>query len=256
MRSILGLKFRFLVCGLSLLAGTEQLASGAYSPAVFQEAIDSYRMGEFSHAALLFGQIAGEKPASGTLLNLGNAQWQSGQSGAAVLAWEQARWLDPFNGAAAGNLRFARKVAQLESPELAWDEVVSTWLPVNWWAWITGLSFWFAVGIGTVPGILRFRRSAWQQALAAVALAIFLLTLPAHFGVNSRSRIAFVLEKNAPLRLTATEESQYLTRLQAGEPVRLERTRGNYLLIRTTRALGWVRRDQLGLICPLAPEAR
>jgi hypothetical protein len=127
---------------------------------------------------------------------------------------------------------------------------VSTWLPVNWWAWIAGLTFWLAVGAGTLPGILRWRKAAWQQAVAALALAVFLLSLPAQLGVDTRSRIGFVLLKDTPLRLTATHEAQFVTRLSAGDPARLERVRGNFLLIRTSRAVGWVEKDQFGLICP------
>jgi len=224
---------------------------GASPSELFQEATESYRAGDIGHAALLFRESARARPSSGALQNLGNSEWHNGRTGYAVLAWEQSLWLDPFNSAVRNNLRFARKVAQLEAPELGWYEVVSTWLPVNWWAWIAGLSFWFAVGVGTLPGILRLRKTAWQQALAAFGLAVFLLSIPAQFGVQTRSRIGFVLAKNTPLRLSPTDDAQYLTRLQAGDPVRLERNRGKYVLIRTNRTLGWVQSDQMGLTCPV-----
>jgi hypothetical protein len=240
----------FMLAVLPFVAAPEA-AQGFAIPAAFHEGNEAYRDMKYQQAATLFRQAAAASPASGTLQNLGNAEWQSGRTGQAILAWEQARWLNPFNDAARNNLRFARKVAQLEAPDLAWYEVVSSWLPFNWWAWIAGISFWFAVGVGTLPGILRLRKAVWQQALAAFALAVFLLSVPAHLGVNSRSHIGFVLEKNAPLRLTATEEAQYVTRLQAGEPARLERVRGHFILIRTNRTLGWIHRDQFGLTCML-----
>jgi len=60
-----------------------------------------------------------------------------------------------------------------------------------------------------------------------------------------------VLEKNSPLRLTPTQEAQWLTRLPAGEPARFEAVRGKYVLIRTNRATGWVEKSQFGLICPV-----
>jgi hypothetical protein len=56
-----------------------------------------------------------------------------------------------------------------------------------------------------------------------------------------------VLQKDTPLRLTPTREAQAVTRLAAGEPARFVRTRGNYVLIRTNRTLGWVEREQFGL---------
>jgi hypothetical protein len=128
--------------------------------------------------------------------------------------------------------------------------VISTWLPVGWSGWIAGGSLWLAVGMVILPGILRQRKAAWHQAVAALALMVFLLSIPALFGVQTRARIGFVLEKDTPLRLTPTLEAQAITRLAPGEPARLLRARGRYVLIRTGHTLGWVERDQFGLTCP------
>jgi len=59
-----------------------------------------------------------------------------------------------------------------------------------------------------------------------------------------------VLQKETPLRLTPTAEAQPLTQLAAGEQARLVRKRGNYVLVRTSRASGWIDSAQFGLICP------
>jgi tetratricopeptide (TPR) repeat protein len=227
-------------------------APGAAAPvdALFREGAAAYRAGDYSRAARAFSQAAKPRPASGALQNLGNAQWQAGQTGPAIVAWEQALWLDPFNRAARNNLRFARKAAQVEAPELSWDEVVSTWLPIDWWAWITSASLWLAVGMVLLPGILRRRKAAWRQAVAALGIMVFLLSVPAHFGIHTRARIGFVLQKDAPLRLTPTQEAQVVARLSAGDAARWVRARGPYALIRTNRTLGWIERGQFELVCP------
>ena len=126
--------------------------------------------------------------------------------------------------------------------------VVSTWLPMHSWAWIGALSFWTAIGATLLPGIFGWRKSTWQQAIAAAALTIFLLSVPALFGLQSRSRLGFVLQKDCPLRLTATNEGQVVTRLSAGEPVRLRRSRGNFCLVRTSHTTGWLNHADVGLI--------
>ena len=230
-------------------------ARGASAADLFAVGSEAYKSGRFADAASAFEYSARFAPASGTLLNLGNAEWQRGRAGAAILAWERAQWLNPFHPEAAGNLQFGRKVAQLESPRLTWYEAVSTWLPVNWWAWVTGISLWAAVASGMLPGIVGWKRAAWQQAAAAGCLAIFLLSLPAQAGVLTRARVGFVMEKEAPLRLTPTAEAQVLTRMASGEPLRAERTRGKYILVQTSRGSGWLERNQVGLIASQSPRA-
>jgi tetratricopeptide (TPR) repeat protein len=234
-----------------LLALLLSLTAFASLPdALFQTGVAAYRAADYSVAAQAFRQSVTLQPASGALQALGNAEWQQRRTGDAILAWEQALWLDPFNESARQNLRFVRKTAQLEAPDLAWYEVISSWLPVGWWAWIAGGSLWLAVGMVLLPSILRQRKATWHQAIAALALMVFLLSIPALFGVQTRARIGFVLQEDTPLRLTPTLEAQSITRLAPGEPARSVRARGRYLLIRTNRSIGWVEQAQFGLTCP------
>ena len=243
-----------VIGAVALLAMGAVFSNSAAAPvdALFRYGTNAYNAGEYTQAAGAFAQAATLRTTGGTLQNLGNAQWQRGRVGEAILAWEQALWLDPFNSFARANLRFGRRIAQLETPELSWYEVVSSWLPADWWAWVAALSLWTSVGMSSVPGILRWRKASWHQAVAAFGLAVFLLSLPAHLGVHTRSRLGFILYKDVPMRLTPTAEAQYVTRLSAGEPARLEKKRGKYLRIRTSHATGWVLDGQFKLICSTA----
>jgi hypothetical protein len=237
-------------CLMLLVIGVSAtLVRGAAFEDAFREGVAAYRLGDYLGAVKAFQQSTRQQLASGTLQNLGNAEWKLGRTGPAILAWERALWLDAFNGPARMDLRFARRTAQLEAPELAWYEVISTWLPANWWAWIAGASLWLAVSLVMLPGILRLRKATWHQAGAAFCLMVFLLSVPAFIGLNTRSRIGFVLQPDTLLRLTPTLEAQAVTRLAPGEPARLVRTRGNYVLLRTNRSLGWVGRGQFALVC-------
>jgi tetratricopeptide (TPR) repeat protein len=222
------------------------LAVHSASATAFDDGLTAYRDGEFAEAAKAFAQSARQRPAAGTYVNLGLAEWERGRRGHAVLAWERALWIEPGHARARENLRFARQNAQLEAPPLAWHEVASTWLPVNAWAWLAGFSLWLAVGMMTVPQWLRRPRRGWHQAVAAAGLAVFLMCLPALFGLQSRLRFGIVLERNTPLRLTPTGDAQPVSMLAAGDPVRVERTRGDYLLVRSSHGRGWVERTQVG----------
>jgi tetratricopeptide (TPR) repeat protein len=240
------LRLRQIVSGLGL-ALAFQVAAAAND--FFKTGVEAFQAGDFVQAARAFRDSAAARPASGALQNLGNAEWQRGRSGEAILAWEQALWVNPFDRNARNNLRFARTALQLDSPELKWYEAAASWLPANWWAWIAAGSLWLIVAMMTLPAVLRWRKSSWHQAVAALALGMFLVSVPAHFGALTRMRVGFVLEKDTPLRLTPTAEAEAVTRLASGEPARWVRSRGNYLFIRTSRNAGWIERREFGLIC-------
>ncbi len=216
----------------------------------FARGVELSGAGQYPEAAVAFQNSANAQPAAGTLVNLGLAEWQRGRAGAAMLAWEQARWIDPFDARAGANLKFARQVAQVDAPRLKWFEAASTWLPPNAWAWLTGASLWLATGLLVLPGIFRRRVAGWQQTLAALAFGIFLFCLTADAGVASRTQIGLVVKKNAALRLTPTRDSEIVSALPAGEPARKLRARGNYFFVRTTGASGWIERGEFQLICP------
>lgn len=217
---------------------------------LFRSGVDAFQAGQFNEAAKTLRAEAEQRPASGTLVNLGLTEWRRGRAGLAIHAWEQALWVDPFDARARANLNYARQFTGVESPDLTWYERASTWLPVNAWAWIAVASLWLTIGLMVLPGVLRRRRTGWQQALAALSFAVFLLSLPANVGAVTRTRIGFVLQKDAPLRLTPTAEAEAQMKLNAGEPVRAVRVRGDYVFVNTSRGQGWIERGQFGAIWP------
>lgn len=216
----------------------------------FAQGVELSQAGQFPEAAAAFEKSAKAQPATGTLVNLGIAEWRRGHAGAAILAWEQARWIDPFNPRANENLQFARQAAQLDAPQLKWFEAASAWLPPAAWAWLAAASLWLGAGMILLPRSLRWRKAGWQQALAALAFGTFLFSVTGSYGVVSRTQIGFVLKKDAPLLLTPTRNAEMISTLAAGEPARKLRTRGNYYFIRTAFASGWISREQFGLVCP------
>ena len=220
------------------------------SDSSFGAGVEAYQTGRFSDAAKCFRDSVSQRPSAGAFVNLGMTEWRRGRTGAAILAWEQALWVDALNETARNNLQFARESTGLDTPRLEWYETASTWLPTNSWAWIAGGGLWLALGMVTLPVVLRWRKAGWHQALAALGLGIFLLSLPAHLGVKTRARIGFVLERKTPLRLTPTEDADDIATLTAGEPARQLRVQGDYAFVSTRSGSGWIERDKLGLVCP------
>jgi tetratricopeptide (TPR) repeat protein len=249
---ISGSGFRLSGLLLMVLVCRTWSASSSEFESLFHHGSQAYAAGGFEQAAGYFEDALKLSPSSGALHNLGNAEWQRGRTGYAILAWERAQWLHPYNANTRANLRFARKTAQLDSPDFAWYEICSKWLPVDMWAWLAGVSLWVAISMVMLPGILRWRKADWHQGLAAAGFAMFLLSIPAMIGVQSRSQRGVVLSRETPLRLTPTHEAQVLTKLPAGDMVRLERERGDYVYVRAGNdAAGWVERSQFGRISAL-----
>jgi tetratricopeptide (TPR) repeat protein len=215
----------------------------------FETGASAYATGKFDQAAAAFRDAAVKAPSFGAWYNLGNSEWVCDHPGEAVLAWERALWIDPYNRNAKSNLRFARRMAQLPSPDVTWWEACSMWLPVNSWAWISSVSIWVSVGLVVLPGVFRRQKTGWHQGVASTAFAIFLISLPAIAGVHSRSKLAVILSKDTPLRQTPTREAQTVVPLPAGEMVRCQGSRGDYIFIRASGdAAGWVEKSAIGLI--------
>ncbi|HEY1788763.1 MAG TPA: hypothetical protein VGJ73_11430 [Verrucomicrobiae bacterium] len=236
-----------VVIFLGVLAGS--LASvHAAANGGFAEGVAAYRIGEFAGSAQAFEKAATVRPAAGTYVNLGLAEWQRGHAGSAILAWERAQWIDPFNKPAGEDLRFARQVTQLDAPQLKWFETLSSWLPSAAWLWLAGASLWLAVGMMLLPTVFRRQKAGWHQTLAAFGICIFLFSLAANWGVISRTNLGFVVDDNAPLLLTPTQDGEVTSTLTSGEPARKVRALGNYYLIRTESQTGWVRREEFGLV--------
>ena len=242
--------FRHLLFAAAFLSlGTLPLR-GASPDEWFRRGVEAYNGGDFSTAAKAFSESAAQRPASGTLQNLGLAEWYRNRIGPAIQAWEQALWVDPFNDAARLNLRFARKTAQLEAPEAAWYEIASMWLPVNWWAWIAGVSLWFTVGMVDAAGVPALAQGGLATGAGGGWTRGVSVQSARRKSARTRGRASASCWKRAPPSGSRPhEEAQTVTQLAPGEPARWERVRGKYLFVRTSHGAGWLEKNQFGLLC-------
>jgi hypothetical protein len=237
-------------CALLVPGGLAAAETARESPSVrFLQGITNYQRGDFTNAAACFRAAADQSLAPGAYCNLGNAEWLAGRTGHAVLAWERARWIDPFQETARDNLDFARKMAHLDAPEPAWSELCSAWLPTAWWPWLAMGFFWCAVAGWILPLRSNKAKTDWRQGVTAAGFAGFLLVLPALAGIHERAKLGVVLDAPAPLRLAPAPHAQAIATLRAGERVRRERREGGYYLVRASSdATGWVATDQVAWI--------
>lgn len=218
----------------------------------FSKATRAFADRDFAEAAYQLRELSYDGIWShGALHNLGNAEWKVARPGYAVLAWERARTLNPADRNTIANLRFARTQARLVQPARPWYEQFSEWLPATVWLAAAGLSLWGGIILLSLPRLLAWRRAGWHQGVAALLLAAFLLSIPALFGLWTRSRVGIVLEDDTRLRLTPTRDGEELSKIPAGELARIERERGNYFYVRAEgdRA-GWIAKRDFAKIWP------
>jgi hypothetical protein len=235
---------------LLLLLISAVVRSFAADPeARFQEANTAYARGDYGEAAFIYRELADSHFAPGALHNLGNVEWKVLRPGYAILAWERALSLSPNNRNTIANLRFARLASQLEEPQRPWFEQYSVVLPA--WAWIViaTVGLWGGLAFLTLPRLLGRSRIAWTQAVAALALALFLLSSPALVGLWQRQQIGVVLSDDAALLLTPTRLGEVLVKPAAGELARVEKERGEYFYVRASQdRAGWISKREFARI--------
>jgi hypothetical protein len=220
-----------------------------WNTGAFYRARKSIETGDGENGAATLRKL--HSVSSGSLHNLGNAEFKLSKVGPAILAWERAHALDPSFRNTTANLRFARGQAGLEEPQFAWHEKYSALLAPDAWLWTATAAFWIAVALLALPPLLARRRTAWTQGGAVVAIGVFLLTLPALAGIFARGRLGVVLAADTLLRLTPTHEGEVLGKLAEGEIARTEKTRGEYVYVRgASDRAGWVRAEEFAKIWP------
>jgi tetratricopeptide (TPR) repeat protein len=224
------------------------------SPAVrepLQRANADAQAGQYEAMAKHLREVLAIQTAPGVLHNLGNAEYRSGHLGKAILAWERAHALQPSFRNTTANLRFARGHAGLEEPTLMWDEKYSSILSPDVWLWTATIAFWGAIALLAWPYLFKKKRTAWTQGGAVVAAGVFLLTLPALAGIDSRTALGVIVTDESLLRLTPTHEGEVLGKLSEGELARAEKRRGQYVYVRAASdRAGWVRQEEFTRIWP------
>jgi hypothetical protein len=233
---------------LLLVSATSLRVFGADETA-FTEGSRAYQAGDYAAAAIALASPG--KTSSGTLHNLGNAEFKLGHPGAAILAWERALAIVPSSKNTAANLRFARAQAGLLEPQYSWHEKYSALLSPGVWLTVASLTFWGAIALLALPPLLKRRRAGWTQATAVVAIALFILTVPALAGLTARAHLGVILVAETELRLTPTIEAEILGKLPEGELARVEKSRGAFAYVRAAgdRA-GWVQVKEFEKIWP------
>ncbi len=249
--------FSLLLMGLLLLAGL-LLAVTVLSPKVSAdatavEAANNLTMsGHYAEAVQLYEeQVARGVQDSALFFNLGNAYFQQGDLGRAVLNLERASQLNPRDADIANNLALVRE----QTTELFTEEPVgplavladiTSWMTENETA-VLVLSFWFLLGFF----LLARRQAKSGKVQKAVQVGtVLVLSLLLISGASLASR-AF-LEQTQPAGVVVAPTvavsngpgSEYTTAfsLTGGTEVKFTETQGNWVRLDVPEGAGenWI----------------
>lgn len=208
-----GLLLAFILWGALSLLNPKVPAD----PATVDAANQLYVAGHYDEAARIYEQeVARGVQDSAVYYNLGNAYYQQGDMGRAVLNLQRAAQLDPRDEDIQANLALARQgttelFAEEPTGPVAFLAALTGWLTLNETA-VLVISFWFLLG---------FLLLAWREVEAdrarrvlqiffGVALALFLLS-----GVSLASR-TFLAQTQPGVVVTPSVAVSTITALLPG----------------------------------------
>lgn len=259
-----------ILIGLLLLAGL-LLAVTALSPKVAADAtaVDAanqlYMAGHYNEAIQLYEEQLARGVQDGALFfNLGNAYFQQGDVGRAVLNLERAAQLNPRDADIAINLALVREQTTelfAEEPEgpLALLAEGTSWMTENETA-LLALVFWFLLGF-----LLLVRRQSTSDKAkrvlrvgAVLALALLLLT-----GASMASRAFIQQTQPAGVVVSPTVAvsngpgAEFVTdfNLNGGTTVNVSETQGSWIRLATPAGAGenWVPSTSIERVAGLTP---
>ncbi|MCK5315853.1 MAG: tetratricopeptide repeat protein [Anaerolineales bacterium] len=233
--------FASLVAGLGWLSRQDSVDIQALSAADHL-----YEAGHYNEATKIYTQlIAQGVQSSAVYYNLGNAYYQQGDLGRAILNYQRAAHLDPRDKNIQLNLALARQEAvnlypqELGGPLKTLADLTGKWLTINETAWLV-LSFWFVLGF-----LLIIRRQL-RHAGSRSGVEYFLLLMLFIFligGLSFGSRI--YLERAQPGGVIVAPVIAVSNAPSLEEPSELQLHSGTEVHIKET--LGdWIRLDLPG----------
>lgn len=246
-----------ILMGLALLAGL-LLAATVLNPTVAADvtAVDAanqlYAAGHYDEAIKIYEEQVARGVQDSTLYyNLGNAYFQRGDVGRAVLNLERAAQLDPRDGDIANNLDLVREqttelFAEEPAGPLALLAAATGWLTVNETALLL-LGFWFSLGF-----LFMVRRhvqsGSGQRALRIGLIVVLSLLLVTGVSLASRTFLAntevpgVVVSPTVAISNGPGAEFATARELTGGTTVSIREQEGEWLRVATPEGAGenWV----------------
>ncbi len=210
----------------------------------------AWEAGRFEEAFALFHARldAGQSEPGPTLFNLGNCAYRLGRHAEAVLWFRRAALRLPDDPQVAFNLRLAQRHLGLKGDDVAPETGFARELRrVTAFQWLVILGSAHAVGV--VGLFLSGRRRGLRIAaglLLASALAGAVPWARSHFDPDPPGGV--VLAGEAVLRREPHPDQPVVTRVRAGDSVRVLERSARWLRVAHSSGEGWTEQNGIGLV--------
>jgi Bacterial SH3 domain len=233
-----------LVAAAALAVGAAARAADAPAgdpEAVFREANELARSGDYPKATALYEQLARSGTESASLWwNWGQAAAARGATGEALWALLWARELDPGDRAVGRDIERLRESANLDPAEIAPEPMAAAARIARQFRLDVVAVVFLALSL-VAHAVLRVAPgAAWARMTLWTALAIGLLAATAP-GAGAFARpLGVVLHRGAPLLDAASPTAEAVGALREGEVVPILERSGAYLRVEdSSGARGW-----------------
>jgi len=215
---------------------------------LFQKGNEVYALEEYGKAIDLYEQCLQQAATSALHFNLGNAYYNTGDIGRAVLNYERSLALSPGNQEAKANLAFLRRELELAEREYGPATRVGLKAPINFWCWTATAGFWLAIFMFTLPPLYGVSNLA-TRVVTILSVTAVLASGIALYGYHTKGAEAIILEPDAAIRVAPSEQSNEYGYLRAGETVSVAKIHQNYVFLETAGGKsGWVLTTNLSRI--------
>ncbi len=254
-----GLVTAVFLIGMTASAATS-LADSGETASLFAAGNQHYAAGEYEKAVLQYRQLLNQGYLSEAVhYNLGNALFKAGRLGEAILEYEKAARLAPWDRDLAENLEYVRTLTVDEPSETGarttafFVERSLGFLTVDQSAVLFTVSYLIMgglVGLRILSASPRSRRvNAWLMAAVGSSLVAGAAFFGAQLYRTHTVREGIVLEARVDVRSGPGEDNTTLFTVHEGLKVRVRDRRGTWVLVSLANGLnGWMPGSSLGEI--------
>lgn len=251
------MKRGFLQTFLFLILLLNSVANAATAPGQWADSAQkAYDNEEFEKALSYYRSIEQDFRSPSLYYNMGNAAFRAGELGKAVLFFQKARKMAPWDEDIHHNLELVQKEVQdefeQEDPKTLSDgfkEFVVAAPLGDWWR----IALFFSLLLGATLVLLTFADRSWRNILLSVVLLFLFLGGLAYGADRWKERILkrnghlVVLSPSVRVQHEPTSDSSTAFILHEGSTVELRKERDGWLELRTPdEQIGWIPSDEVG----------